>query len=121
MPDRRAVLTDVEWAEARSHFEECPAPPDAECATCHAYEKERRRRCLDRAVQEGAWLSGRDDEKTTLVTALRAIRDEDWDALGLSARDSEAVRLSQGEADYLIIDAMRLAARRALEDVGEFG
>lgn len=61
------------------------------------------------------------DERTKLVAVLRAIRDEDWSALDLSARDREAVRLSQGEADYLVIDAMKLVARRALEDIGEFG
>ena len=55
-----------------------------------------------------------------LIAALRAIRDEDFAALGLSARDREAVRLGQGEADYLIIDAMKVAARRALEDAGVF-
>ena len=61
------------------------------------------------------------DERARLVAVLRAVRDEDWNALDLSARDREAVRLSQGEADYLVIDAMRLAARRVLEDIGEFG
>lgn len=55
----------------------------------------------------------------TPIEALRAIRDEDHEALGLTARDREAIRLAQGEADYRIIDAMKHAARRALEQTEE--
>lgn len=57
----------------------------------------------------------------SLVVALRAIRDEDFDGLGLTKHDAEAIRLGQGEADYRVIDAMKVTARRALENIGDFG
>lgn len=71
------------------------------------------------AKAEGQWVNiDPEGWAETLVSPLRAIRDEDYDALGLTSQQRESVRLGQGEADYLVIDAMKLAARRALEQAG---